>query len=251
MSVFALVIILSVAVLSVESEGLQLTDPNEPNNSRSTATPVQLPYNSDDLAINPSGDRDVFEFTLSETSQVEILVFADQVGSTLDPVMSLFNSDEELLNQSDDVVDLDPLIRGQLGAGTYFVVVEGFADLSVGFYQIEIFSQSLGDCIEAELETNETDSWSLGVLEPGTRIQVSLMGPADSDFDLALLEVISDAPPVVVAVDFSLTTTSQERVNYQVRGEDAREYLAQVNAFAGDGTYMLCLSIAPPRGESE
>ena len=239
-------VVVALLALGSSTQGFQPADPNEPNDSESTATAIQVPYLAEDLQISPSGDLDFFRFELTEISEVEVVINADQIGSTLDPVAFLLDESGEILRLSDDAVGLDPLIQTELGLGTYFVVVAGFFDLSTGSYSIEINAQGIGDCIESELLPDEDQRWNLGNVAPGSRVQATLIGPADADLDLFLHEVISVDPHVTAVVSSSLSTDSQERVRYQVQGSTAREFIAQVSSFEGGGDYLLCVSTTTP-----
>ena len=239
-------VILALFALSSSTQGFQSADPNEPNDSESTATSIQTPYRAENLQIDPSGDLDFFRLELTEISEVEVIINADQVGSTLDPVAFLLDESGDILRLSDDAIGLDPLIQTELGVGVYFVVVAGFFDLSTGFYNIEINAQGIGDCIQSELAPDEDQLWNLGAVAPGSRIQVTLIGPGNADLDLFLSEVISIEPQVTVTVGASLSASSQERVSYQVEGTQAREFIARVSSFEGGGDYLLCASITPP-----
>jgi hypothetical protein len=218
-------------------------DPNEPNDTRDHATPIQLPFSEVKLSISPLGDRDIFSFSLDNFAYINIKLDAASIGSDLDAVLFVLDQNGESITSNDDANGADPEITVRLDAGHYYVLVEGFDGVSTGSYNVDVERQDLGECVNSNLADQGSASWTLGKVEPGSLIQVVLSGPADTDFDLLLIEVLNENPPVEAIVSSSQTSGSDESINYRVKGEKPREFIIQVQSFQGSGTYLLCRSI--------
>lgn len=232
-------------IATQQAFGLLQADPNEPNDSLASATEITLPFESRNLSLEPIGDRDFFTFELEERGFVGINIDADSRGSFLDAVLFLFDENGNEIDFNDDSDGLDPEIRTTLNPGRYFLLVSGFLDASTGFYDLSVSMLEVGECLESELLVNQTESWSLGLVEPGSRIQVLLQGPGATDFDLFLYEVVSENPAVTVIVGRGVGLSSNENVTYEVKGDIARQFIIVVRAFEGSGEYLLCRSISP------
>jgi hypothetical protein len=226
------------------ASGLFQGDPNEPNNSLASATEISLPYFAEDLSISPSGDLDFFAFTLEERGFLEVDIDAESRGSFLDAVLFILDESGNEVTSNDDDDGLDPAVRVSLNPGRYIVLIRGFLNVSSGTYDLSIFAQDAGECVDSEISQGESESWSLGEIEPGSSIQLMLEGPSDTDFDLFLYEVISNNPTFTAVVRRGVSLSSRENLRFRVSGDSAREYLVTVSAFEGSGKYALCRSIA-------
>ncbi|MBI1730164.1 PPC domain-containing protein [Candidatus Acetothermia bacterium] len=219
------------------------SDPNEPNDTRDHATPIQLPFSQENLSISPNGDRDIFSFSLDHFTYIHIKLDAESIGSDLDAVLFVLDQNGEAISSSDDANGADPELTVRLDAGHYYLLIEGFDGISTGSYNINAEKQDLGECVKSDLADQGSASWTLGKVQPGSLIQVILSGPANTDFDLLLIEVLSENPSVEAIVSSSQTSGSDESINYRVKGEKPREFIIQVQSFQGSGTYLLCRSI--------
>ena len=81
--------------------------------------------------LQPGKDVDIYEVTFSGTIRID--VDADEIGSTLDPVLQVFTAAGNLFRFSDDdpapgeIDSFDPYIEFTAG-GTYYVAVSGFGN---------------------------------------------------------------------------------------------------------------------------
>jgi hypothetical protein len=116
--------------LYLRAVALSEPDAFEPNDTPADAEPIALVDASARLTITPH-DVDWFTFTLSTPTTVVADVDANDVGSTLDAMLGLFDADLDLLAYNDDHGSLDPRIEVHLPPGTYYLAVTGFPD--VGF----------------------------------------------------------------------------------------------------------------------
>jgi len=229
-------------VMGSSGMGLLQGDPYEPNDTLGLAVPIELPLHAEGLSISPEGDHDLFSFELGEAALADIDVDADAFGSPLDSVLYLLDTAGEEIGASDDADGTDPHIVQPLSPGRYYVLVRGYEDESVGPYSLKINAEALGEstCMEGELDSGGSELWNLGMLPPGTRIMLSLEGPETADFDLYLHEIVSEAPLLTVTVGRGLSLTSREFIEYEVQGSEPKKYLAEVNAYGGEGAYKLC-----------
>ena len=222
----------------------QEPEPGEPNDTLAEATPVELPFEADDLRIT-SGDRDVFAFELRERAFVLIDVDARILASPLDSTIRLLDADGAEIVANDDADGLDPGLGRRLDPGRYFVVVEGFDSSSSGPYRLRLRTDEPTTCQERTILDQEREVWDLGTLEPGQRRTVVLQGPTDADFDLLILDVLSEQPMVTAIWRRAFGLTSDALISFVVDGERARPFLAAVSSFRNGGDYSLCLFDEP------
>lgn len=138
-------------------DGLQ----TEPNDTISEATSTGLIGTgsfeiSSEIGDNPNvsatDDVDLFELQLNVGDQVVIDIDADEIGSTLDPILSVFTENGTLGLQNDDFDGLDSFIEFTAPfTGSYYVGVSSYANFtydplvewsgagdSTGFYDLSI-----------------------------------------------------------------------------------------------------------------
>jgi len=105
-----------------------LTFETEPNDDFMTANPIVL---GDTVGgdIDPAGDVDYFAIDLTAGERVDFDIDAFGVGSSSDPVLTLYDTDGvTLLDISDNVVGLDPrIVYESLTTGRFFVRVSDAA----------------------------------------------------------------------------------------------------------------------------
>ena len=230
-------------VLSIQAraslEG-DVEDPYEPNDALEQAHRIsELPF----AATRPSiaaDDRDVFAFELSARALVQADVDAQALGSALDSTLTLLSQQGEELAFNDDADGRDPALRQILQAGRYYVAVESYGG-STGRYQLRIRANQVISCQARTIRDQERELWDLGDLAPGSRYSIVLEGPADADFDLHILEVVSRHPMVTAVVHRSVSLSADELISFSVGGERARPFIAAVSSFASGGDYSLCL----------
>jgi hypothetical protein len=91
--------------------------------------------------VDPSADVDVFSFEAAEGEALEFKVMARQYGSTLDSLLSIFDSDMHLLAQSDDAADRDSTVLFKAKkAGHFFLSIADAGDTgsSLHLYFLQI-----------------------------------------------------------------------------------------------------------------
>ena len=76
----------------------------EPNNSRTTASAVELPLAFNGIIQEP-GDEDFFKFTAKKGQSFEVECFARRIRSGLDPVMNLYDANGKSIAGNDDTRD--------------------------------------------------------------------------------------------------------------------------------------------------
>jgi hypothetical protein len=113
-----------------------------------------------DVSIRPLGDVDFYAVSLSAGETLSVDIDARELGSSLDPVLGIFDTDgTTLLDSSDDdpapgeSSSLDSYLQFLASAeGTYFIAVSAFSDLdfdgtdgkSSGSYTISFQCQAGG-----------------------------------------------------------------------------------------------------------
>ncbi|QDU61709.1 FG-GAP repeat protein [Planctomycetes bacterium Pan216] len=146
-----------------EAGATPISDPWEANDTAEFATPVGPggagdPASFLDPATNPAdvavfanvdvaGDADFYRFRLSADSQVTLRTIADQLGGTLDTVMTLYDPAGNVIASSDDLGGKDSFLKVSLAASaageSYTVKVRGF-ERSTGNYRLQIQTQLAG-----------------------------------------------------------------------------------------------------------
>jgi len=108
----------------------------EPGGSLEQACPITLPYTGHH-AIESSGDRDFFRFTLAERTRLTIEVAAKQIGSGLDSYLCLYDRNGSQITCDDDSgPDTDSLIELTLDPGTYYIEVRPYS--GTGAYELRV-----------------------------------------------------------------------------------------------------------------
>ena len=108
----------------------------EPNDTLAQATRVECPFETVGAAAEPVGDVDFFSFEAHEGDVIAIDIDAESIGSELDSLLGIFDSDRDLLHFSDDDTapgepeSLDSFIEFTAPAdGTYSIAVQACCDL--------------------------------------------------------------------------------------------------------------------------
>ncbi len=111
----------------MQAAALAVVAESEPNNDAASADAVALGDQATG-SINPAGDFDWWSFTVTGGTTVDIDVDASEVGSALDPVLGLFDTDgTTLLAENDDFDGLDSRIQYSISTtGTYYIVIVDF-----------------------------------------------------------------------------------------------------------------------------
>jgi hypothetical protein len=126
-----------------------LCDEREDNDATSMANPAPIDGSPVTGGIEPAGDVDYWEFTLSGPAAVRIETFSPFGGSctaSLDTIVSLRSTSGFIVSNDDkaagdrcSLVDpiVDPEVRA-LPAGTYYVMVRGAPGATISRYELRI-----------------------------------------------------------------------------------------------------------------
>ncbi|RMG34892.1 MAG: hypothetical protein D6732_10105 [Methanobacteriota archaeon] len=109
-------------------------DPYEPDNDFNSATPLffDIPQNH---SLVPGNDTDFFVFNVTQQGIVTI----DTFGDTGDPIMYLYDENQNQIDFNDDSGSLFPRISRTLTPGTYYVQISPYGGFGlVPWYTISI-----------------------------------------------------------------------------------------------------------------
>ncbi|MFM7815427.1 MAG: trypsin-like serine protease [Verrucomicrobiota bacterium] len=113
--------------------GTSTSSSDDHGNTTLTATRVAIPSSTVGI-LGGNDDRDVFQFTLTQTTTVTI-----RTTGPVDTYGTLVNATGRVLAEQDDYgTTLNFRIRRSLSAGTYFIAVEGYEGTEQGTYKLEI-----------------------------------------------------------------------------------------------------------------
>ena len=222
--------------LSIEALAPEFGEPNE---SIRAAAPVELPFEGTDLWIS-TRDRDVFSFELPERAFVLIDVTAEAIGSPLDSTMTLLDAEGDEIVGNDNADGRDPGLGRRLDPGRYFVAIGSIDGASSGAYQLSLRTDEPDACQSRTIREGDRELWALGTLSPGAEPTLVLQGPPDADFDLFILEVLSERPMVTAVTRRAVGLSSEALISFRVRGDRPRPFQAAISAFENGGTYTLC-----------
>ncbi len=103
-------------------------DPNEPNNTRATATPT-LCEHTQVTSIAPLGDIDYYSVAITTGTSLQVDLNAARSGSPLDAIVGVFDAAGNRLAFADNTVSFDPIVNVDLFLpGTYYIAVASFND---------------------------------------------------------------------------------------------------------------------------
>jgi hypothetical protein len=165
---------------------------NEPNNTIATATMSSCPFTTEDAEIAP-GDVDYYSFTAALGEVVRIDVDAAQLGSPLDSILALFNSNGLLIGNVsfDDAAPGEPTPTTDsyieffvTNPGTYYVAVGASGDFdftgsggqSSGPYTLSV------TCSPPPGEPNDTRAEATAITCNSTTVDAGIPLKGDVDF---------------------------------------------------------------------
>jgi hypothetical protein len=137
------------------------TDPNEPNNTPGSA--VTLSYGAVESGqICAQGDVDYYKFNGAAGDVIGAAVDAQSLGSSLDPVLSLYDAGGSLLTSNDDKIPhelVDSQIHYTLPQnGVYYLKVIAWDNPMAGgsayFYHLSLYLDALKPQITLEFPSN-------------------------------------------------------------------------------------------------
>ncbi|HYS05430.1 MAG TPA: hypothetical protein VEW47_09590 [Candidatus Dormibacteraeota bacterium] len=103
-------------------------DPNEPNNTRASATPVTCEQTVH-ASIVPQGDIDYYALSITNATALQVDINAARSGSPLDPIVGVFDAAGNRLGFADNTVSFDPILNVDLlSPGTYYIAAASFND---------------------------------------------------------------------------------------------------------------------------
>jgi hypothetical protein len=117
------------------------SDPHEPNDTPGTCTPIFFDVPITDPTVDPAGDVNYYCFGGGAGQTIAADIDANQIGSPLDPVLTLFDSDgTTVLIENDDYYSLDSYLEYPLPHdGTFYLRVRDYGTPHGGpdyFYSI-------------------------------------------------------------------------------------------------------------------
>jgi len=120
-------------------------DPHEPNDTPGQATPIGYGTTLTDPDICPAGDEDYYSFVGSAGDPIAVDIDAWAIGSSLDSVLYLYDTDGVTqLYGNDDYDGLDSYFEYTLPAnGTYYLKVQDYGNPDGGpdyFYTISLIN---------------------------------------------------------------------------------------------------------------
>jgi len=138
----------------------------EPNNTREQAQPVQFPACVAGK-IEPAGDIDRYRFDAKAGQHLIFDVFAARLGSQLEPVLAIHDSDGKELSYSIEHHDVDPLLVFDVPAdGAYVLEVRDLQYRGGGDYVYRIDAGQIP----------YVESLSPGSGQRGTKVEVTAIG---------------------------------------------------------------------------
>lgn len=151
---FPLVII--TVFMLVSCGNIVLLAQEEPGPTIDAARILELPADVyEDLM--PSGDVDVYQFTLDELSEVIIDVIAESMGE-LDTVLDVLDSDGDTLRHIDDIHGTDPYLEVVLLPGVYYARISGVNSVASSAYRLAIQTSPVA--------TISVPMFGMGVISP-------------------------------------------------------------------------------------
>lgn len=117
--------------VSTPSFNAYMVDSHEPNDTFSQATTIIIGDTMGSLDIDPIGDVDFFKFDAVAGDTISIGIIASTEGSSLDPYLYLYDTDQyTLLDYNDDYYSLDSRIFyfAIPSSGTYYIKVRDFSN---------------------------------------------------------------------------------------------------------------------------
>jgi hypothetical protein len=200
---------------------------DEHSNTHSSSTPVTL--SSYDFAaeglINTSSDKDVFRFTITNSTNFRLNAIPQHVGTNndganMDIKVSLLNQQADTIGRYNPTNLLNAGVDSNINPGTYYLVVEGvdnanLADYgSVGYYSL---TGTLGHVLPIRqinvtgmvLEDQHSLNWTYTADEPVDRVEIEYS--KDGKRFITISQLASDAAA------FSWKPLDYGTVYYRVR----------------------------------
>jgi len=158
-------------------------DPNEPNNTRATATPIACAQQKSG-AVVPLNDVDYYALPIPGATHVQVSISAAQTGSSLDAVLGVFSPGGQLLAFDDNDVTLDPSLSIDLQTpGTYYVAVASYNDTALsGSGGMTVGSYSLS--VSCGVPQVSAGTCPGKVLYAGNSVSGALLAISDGNHDL-------------------------------------------------------------------
>lgn len=161
------------------------------------ATAIEVDGDSLEGIINPVGDIDYFIFEISEEQDIII-----ETSGDIDTYGTLYDeSGSWLLSDDDEGAEYNFKLEENLGPGTYYVRVQGFADKYTGKYSLSVTSQS------SSFNSNATIFWTtaLAILSSTnpSEAQVNIDVNAfhnDSGENITFSDIVTDCIEIPVIV---------------------------------------------------
>jgi hypothetical protein len=212
-------------------------DPNEPNDTRATATPITC-GSTRSGSIVPTNDVDYFALTVGGATTVTVDVNAARSGSSLDGVAAVYDASGHQLAFGDNTVSLDPILTVSLpGAGTYFIAVASYNDAAfdgTGGLTAGNFSVTMS----CSIPTVVAGTCPGKVLYAGTLAGGGLVAISDADHDLGY-DGITTVDPLVGTGSGQIGARRDGGVVFGLQGPALRAVWDDDGDFTADRTADL------------
>jgi len=158
-------------------------DPNEPNNTRASATPVTCEQTVH-ASIVPQGDIDYYALSITSATTLQVDINAARNGSPLDAIAGVFDAAGNRLGFADNTVSFDPILSVDLlSPGTYFIATASFNDSTFSATD----ARTVGDytmTLRCSVPIVRAGTCGGRVLYAGSNADESIYALSDRDHDL-------------------------------------------------------------------
>ena len=228
-------------------------------------TLTNTPVNYDSLSVTPHEPKDVFEFHLNGTSNINIAITDISDGDDADLRLFRDSNNNQVLDSADEQIassrrggnNDDSINLADQVTGLYFAQVERFDPGSSGSvsYDIALSTSDPSNILHTEhdfgnlsgdqsrtgvvdnTDTTDTYEFSIGFYEG---VNISLTG-LSSDADLRVIQDINNNG-LVDSGDVIRTSTSGGSLSESISDINlSGDYFVQVYQFSGDTSYTLTL----------
>ena len=193
-------------------------------------------------AIVPSGDVDVYVFTVEISSHVVVETVTD--GDTL---LGLYDADGDLLADDDDGgTGRASRIEGDLAPGTYIAIVVAYQNSTIGEYRIYVEGDALvGSSCVREQESNDTMGLADELAQiPGSGCRSGAISPS-GDVDVYSIVVTQRSRVAIETITDGDTILRLYDANGDLLGEDDDGGEGSASRLAGTlaaGTYYAAVT---------
>jgi hypothetical protein len=180
-------------------------DDNEPNDTPDAATPIAYDSVNEDGCIDPPGDEDWFAFSATAGDIIEVHIRVDANESQLDPTLTLYDTDGETILAFNDDENFPISFDSRLtfcmpSSGTFFLQVEGFADVNTGDLSTGEYELALDFLGKGDTEPNNTPATAIPLPSDCPKLVLACILP-ESDTDFYSLAVPAAGTTFTIAME--------------------------------------------------